>query len=64
MEEANYSVLGYFLQTPFERRKSMFSCSKIVRHRTVAPHRLIEWQKKENAEKMAVQASAFEAIHK
>ncbi|GMX58385.1 MAG: hypothetical protein MCSN_0390 [Candidatus Microsyncoccus archaeolyticus] len=64
MQEADYSVLGYFLQTPFERRKSMFPYPSIVRHRTVAPHRLIEWQKKENAEKMAIQASAFEAIHK
>lgn len=64
MEEPNYSALGYFLQTPFERRKSMFSCSTIVRQRTVAPHRLIEWQKQENAEKMANQANAFEAIHR
>lgn len=64
MEEADYSVLGYFLQTPFERRKLMFSSFVIRKPMTVVPHRQFEWQKQINAQKMASQASIFEATHR
>lgn len=62
--DPDYSVIGFFFQTSFERRMTMFSSKKIKLPRAVSPHRQLDCQKEENAQRAMAAATHFEVTHK